>query len=83
MIIYRSGPISFKVIGWMTPIERIEVANSSKVSSSKIERGCSGLGWIFSNSISLIDDDPLVLSSSIVINASNPRPNADLFSAIF
>lgn len=60
----------------MMPSSRIEAASSLRDSSSNSCRGCPGLGLMRDSFISLIDDDPPVFTSSIVMRASSPRPRA-------
>lgn len=61
----------------MIPISAMESASSCKAIGSNSRRGWLGLTDILLNSISLIEDEPEVFTSSLDIKASSPRPNAN------
>ena len=63
----------------MIPISAMESASSCKAIGSNSRRGWLGFTDILSSSISLMDDDPEVFTSSLDIRASSPRPNANFF----
>lgn len=63
----------------MIPISAMESASSCKAIGSNSRRGWFGFTDILSSSISLMDDDPEVFTSSLDIRASSPRPNANFF----
>lgn len=63
----------------MIPISAMESASSCKAIGSNSRRGWLGFTEILSSSISLMDDDPEVFTSSLDIRASSPRPNANFF----
>lgn len=55
----------------------MESASSCKAMGSNSRRGWFGLTEILLSSISLIEEEPDVLTSSLDISASSPRPNAN------
>ena len=66
----------------MIPISAMESASSCKAIGSNSRRGWLGFTDILSSSISLMDDDPEVFTSSLDIRASSPRPTYLLFLVI-
>ena len=63
----------------MIPISAIESANSCNATGSNSRRGWLGFTEILLSSISLMEEEPEVLTSSADIKASSPRPNANFF----
>ena len=57
----------------MIPISAMESASSCKAIGSNSRRGWLGFTDILSSSISLMDDDPEVFTSSLEIRSSSPR----------
>ena len=76
IIIYLPSASCLTVIGCMMPISLIDAASSCSACSSKSRRGWLGLATMRSTGTSLMVDEPCVLTSSVDIRASRPRPSA-------